>query len=425
MPMPAVAVRALLALALVAFVSGVAHAQEADDPVFRDADGNDPTPAPSEPVLLDADVEVEDSVPTESTTAPALASEADALWRAAAQALADSDPEGARDWWREFASLYPNDERAAAASRLADVITAVVLTPERENTITSQAGRVELAIFSTLYGASVGLLLGIEAAEGANSYSSNAPIWLSLGGAGLGLGLSLAVTRGDHVRPSQAALVTSGGVWGYTIGLELVGGTNVFRTCEEDEFYGDEYCTVSSSAIRMVPLAFSAVAVGSTAYIAHRFPDLPAGDIALVNSGGLWGTSTGVLLALLLNLEGDTTPANAMLPATILGLGAGAALAPRLDISRTRVQLINLSGVLGLGLAAAVGSSANTVDASSWGLLLLGGQTAGLATGALVTRNRPASARASNALNSLQVAPTMVGDGTGRQHRGLMLSGRW
>jgi hypothetical protein len=89
------------------------------------------------------------------------------------------------------------------------------------------------------------------------------------------------------------------------------------------------------------------------------------------------------------------------------------------------VQLINLSGVLGLGLAAAVGSSANTVDASSWGLLLLGGQTAGLATGALVTRNRPASARASNALNSLQVAPTMVGDGTGRQHRGLMLSGRW
>jgi uncharacterized protein YfiM (DUF2279 family) len=423
MPMPAVAVRAPLALAFVAFVSGVAHAQEAEEPVFRDADVEDPTPARSEPVLLDA--EVEDNVPTESTTAPASATEADTLWRAAAQALADSDPEVARDRWREFASLYPNDERAAAASRLADVITAVVLTPERENTITSQAGRVELAIFSTLYGASVGLLLGIEAAEGANSYSSNAPIWLSLGGAGLGLGLSLAVTRGDHVRPSQAALVTSGGVWGYTIGLELVGGTNVFRTCEEDEFYGDEYCTVSSSAIRMVPLAFSAVAVGSTAYIAHRFPDLPAGDIALVNSGGLWGTSTGVLLALLLNLEGDTTPANAMLPATILGLGAGAALAPRLDISRTRVQLINLSGVLGLGLAAAVGSSANTVDASSWGLLLLGGQTAGLATGALVTRNRPASARASNALNSLQVAPTMVGDGTGRQHRGLMLSGRW
>lgn len=405
--MHVVALRALLMLTCMALIPGAARAQEPDEPVLLDEDVEEAVPA---------------VVPPEQ---PQAVSEADVLWRSAAQALADSDPEAARDQWRQFASLYPNDERAAAASRLADVITSVVLTPEREGPITSQAGRVELAIFSTLYGASIGLLVGIEAAEAANTYSANAPIWFSLGGAGLGLGLSLAVTRGDDVRPSQAALVSSGGVWGYVIGLELAGGTNAFRQCEEDEFYGDEYCTVSASAIRMVPLALSAIGVGSTAYLAHRFPDLPAGDIALVNAGGLWGTSTGAFMALILNLEGDTTPANAMLPATILGLGAGAALAPRLDISRTRIQLINLSGLLGLGLAAAIGSSTDTVDGTSWGLLLLGGQAAGLATGAMVTRNRPAGARASNALNSLQVAPTMVGDGTGRQHRGLMLSGRW
>jgi hypothetical protein len=377
------------------------------------------------PVFVDVDAPIQDD--TDSTPAAQVATaenSADAVWRSAALALAEGDASTARDLWREFAERYPADRRAQSAARLAEVITSVELSPTRETDITSQSGRVQLAIFGALYGASVGLLVGLEASE--NSNSGDLPIWLTVAGAGTGLGLTLGVTKGDYVRSSQPAMISSGAIWGYGIGLAIVGSGPMFETCSSEDYDPEyEYCEISPTAFRMIPLALGATAVGVTSYLANRYPDIPSGDIALVNAGGLWGTSTGILAALFFDVDSEYSPVNMLLPGTLLGLTAGGLLAPRLEVSRTRMQLINVSGVLGLGLAGAIGASSDVHDATGWGLLLLGGQTAGLTTGALLTRNRRSSPRATNTLSSLRFAPTMLGDATGRQHRGLVLSGRW
>jgi hypothetical protein len=352
---------------------------------------------------------------------------ADELWELAATALARGDHALAREGWQVFALQFPRDPRAGLAQRLVAAISPGPLAPGRERALTSQTGRVQLALISAFYGASVGLVLGMEVAAGSHSLDPEAPIWLSVAGTGAGLGLSLGLTRGRYIHPSQANLITAGAVWGYALGLGMVAGFPAWEVCQVDRWGPapeDSYawCDVPDRTWRLVPLATSAVAVGSMVALGRRFPDLPAGDIALTNAGGLWGGLTGLWLSMLADANTQHAPPAFMVTGASAGLITGGLLARRLEISRARMQIINLSGGLGLGLAGAVGATADVQDAPAWGGLLIAGQAAGLATGALLTRHRePGTARRAD----LQLAPTMLAGPDGRSRQGVVLSGRW
>jgi hypothetical protein len=139
----------------------------------------------------------------------------------------------------------------------------------------------------------------------------------------------------------------------------------------------------------------------------------------------LWGTATALEFALIAEHEGRHAPIDAMLIGTTVGMGTGIFLATRYNVSRSRVGLINLSGLLGAGLGAAIGATAEVDTTPAWGGLLLGGQTLGLALGAVLTHQRPSRARAERDNGpSVSVAP-LLARGPNGAYRGLTLSSQW
>jgi hypothetical protein len=104
-------------------------------------------------------------------------------------------------------------------------------------------------------------------------------------------------------------------------------------------------------------LAIAGLGIGmSTGFLVARKLDISAGDAALVNSGGTWGTATGALLTQSIFLH----PTSAqfgwfLLGGTTVGVLGGALLGMKLELSRGHVALIDVGGLAGTGLGFALG----------------------------------------------------------------------
>lgn len=329
---------------------------------------------------------------------------------------------------RSFARTWPDDDRSSRAQAVADAVESSGRTG-RETALVQQSGRVELIVFSTLYGTGLGAIVG--------SFDENdgsAAAILSAAGGLVGLTASILVTKDRPVTPSQAALVSAGAVWGF--GLGALGSLTVDPYRQQDqECVGDEFCdydTYRQPRWREWGLGLSIAGLTGTAILASKYPNLPRGDIALVNATGLWGTVfAGEFTALLLGddeIEDYSIPRGAI-AGTLLGLGGGILLANQLDMSANRVRLANLGGFLGAGIGAAIIAQLDFPDTGSVVGIQIVSQTVGITSALLLTRERANNQRRAE-LNvpsarprlAWNVAPTTLNDGQ-RQQMGMMFSG--
>jgi hypothetical protein len=176
-----------------------------------------------------------------------------------------------------------------------------------------------------------------------------------------------------RVSVGTSSTVVGASLWGGLEGL----GTSLLLTSDEN-------------LVAPITMASSALFGAGGAFVADRLR-LSAGDAALVNSGALWGTVTGILTWQ--SFTEETDPIEGLGPPLVLagvnvGLLAGITLAQRYEITRTHAALIDLSGttgtLVGLGVALLL------PDEQQQGRnvhFMLGGMAAGLVLGTILTRN--------------------------------------
>ena len=246
---------------------------------------------------------------------------------------------------------------------------------------TSQSSRVELQVWSTLYGLWLGVAVpGALGASGSEPYG----LGLLLGGPG-GFLAGRALANSRPMSEGQVRAITFGGSWGTWQGF---GWARVLDIGER-EVCDFGFCYTEEAGSRTV---FSSLVVGGLAGIAtgsvlSRRPISP-GTATTVSFGALWGTWFGVAGSVLGNLEGD-----AFLATTLLGGNAGllaaALMAPQWDLTRDRARLISIAGVIG-GLAGGGLDLLIQPDNEKVAIgIPLATSIAGLAMGAVLTRDRP------------------------------------
>jgi len=242
-----------------------------------------------------------------------------------------------------------------------------------------RSGRVELQVWGALYG----LWLGIAVPT---AFGWDEPEAYGAGillGAPAGLLAARAVTRSRDLTEGQTRAITWGGTWGTWQGL---GWAHVFdwgsRTVCDGQFCYEEGETTEAQFKAMIAGGLLGATAGSL--LSRR--TIPAGVAAGAHYGSLWGTWLGVAGGLLGDLDDDD-----LMTATLLagnaGLLAGAWVADRHALSRNRVRLVSLAGLLGglAGLGLDLLIQPDDSDVAIGIPLVLSG--AGLATGAYLTRD--------------------------------------
>lgn len=244
-----------------------------------------------------------------------------------------------------------------------------------------RSGRTELILSAMAYGGVVGPLL-VGALSGSTQFTESgqgvATLLLS-SAAGIGAGFVGAfLTTRNGVPVGTSSLLIGGGGFGSGMGAALALGLGT----SERGIYG-------------ITLLGGAVGITTAALVAH-FAKISEGDAALVNSGGLWGTSGAALLAQAIPWDGARPSAAIsgwfILGGSALGIAAGALSARFLERSRAEVAIVDLSGLvgtaLGFALGYAVGSNGGQSDGIAQGARFgLGGMALGLVSGAFVARN--------------------------------------
>jgi hypothetical protein len=286
-------------------------------------------------------------------------------------------------------------------------------------TASANEGRGRLALWSSLYG----IWLGIATDVMFDVNGTRSAIIAPMVGMGVSLGASLLITA-DHP-------VTTGQAWTIITGLDYASVNGAL--------WGAGF---GLSAKGVVGAAVGTSAVATTAAVWVAAAERPkAGDIELVRSSLLWGTTAGLLGILAVgpsNVSAQTAWKGGAL-AMDLGLLAGVGLASRLDLSRNRVLIIDAGaiggGLVGFGLAWLAGNGASgggrALAAGSLGGLVLGIGVAAIATRNLDRSSGGAQALATPALFSRAAdgrwsvtlpAPTPVLDVTGTRAVGATVS---
>jgi len=263
------------------------------------------------------------------------ADSAEVLLDAASRFAAGGRPDVADALYRSILERFPSTPAAAVARlRLGETRAAG----------TTGSGRVELQVWTTLYG----LWLGV-AIPGALGVEDSEPYGLGLlvgGPAGFLAGKKIAGSRA--LTEGQARAITLGGTWGSWQGLgwaEVLDlGTE--QVCYPDGFSG-EYCYDEGNSSEET---FAAMILGGAAGIAAGAAlssrTISPGVATTANFGGLWGTWLGFGFAYLADLEDD-----ALLAATLMGGNAGllamAVKAPQWNPTRSRARIVSIYGVIG------------------------------------------------------------------------------
>lgn len=309
----------------------------------------------------------------------------DAELHAALEALARGRLEEAQAGLQRFTELYPDDPRAPLAAELATAVSTLddaQRVARANNTASSTASRgtsvadqlrdegstaaaIELVFTLTTYGIWSGVALGL-AADMNSEYLVLVSALTGLGA--LGGGLFYAWDR--PIDSAQSGLVTNGLLYGSWNGLAIA------LMAEAD-----------STTAFVLTWAGSTLGVGTGLLLGNVLEDLDDGDIALANSGGLWGTFVaGMLLAVAAPDGLDTTTVfGVLLAGTDLGLTAMSIASHWIDTSRGRQTLIDLGGLLGAMLGGGILFAADIDDPTAFGLSMLASAGLGITAAALLT----------------------------------------
>lgn len=274
--------------------------------------------------------------PTAAQVTPA--DSAAVLLDAAARFAAEGQGEVAEALYRYILERFPG---TAAAGTARERLTRV------RSFGTQGSGRVELQVWSTLYGLWLGI--AVPGALGADEPEPYGVGLLAGGPVGFLAGRALAGAR--DLTQGQARAITLGGTWGTWQGLGWAEVLDLGQQeiCIEDDVVGggDRYCFESGEGDEERYLAMIlGGAAGITAGYALSKRNISTGAATAANFGALWGSWLGFGTGYLADLEGD-----GLLAATLLGGNAGlvtaAVMAPSWNVSRSRARLVSLYGVMG------------------------------------------------------------------------------
>ena len=229
----------------------------------------------------------------------------------------------------------------------------------------SWVNRAGLVVFGTLFGtwSGIGTAIILDPDEG------------MLGCAGCvagpigGMQASLRLTRDTRLGDGQASLINFGGAWG------IWQATGAAMVADADEK------GVIAASIGGGVLGFAL----SSAIVRGRY--ITPGDATMINFGGLWGTWFALCGAMIADLEDDDDILVSSMIGGDVALITMAVLSPRLNMSRARARLINISGIVGTlyGFGTSV---LFEIDEGSniWSAMCIG-SVLGLAAGTFFTRN--------------------------------------
>lgn len=247
-----------------------------------------------------------------------------------------------------------------------------------------RSGRVELQIWTTLYG----LFLGV-AVPGAFGANDSEPYGLGLlAGGPVGFMAGGLIARSRNLTEGQARAITLGGSWGIWQGAGWAAVLDLGHQeiCIDDAPF-PEYCYEEGDGSEEM---FTSMIVGSLAGMvagaALSTRPITPGTATTVNFGALWGTWFGVASGVLLDLEGD-----ALMAATLMGGNAGlvttAVLAPGWNVSRSRARIVSIFGVIGGLSGLGIDLLAQPDDDKTAIGIPLGTSVVGLALGMMRTRD--------------------------------------
>ena len=184
---------------------------------------------------------------------------------------------------------------------------------------------------------------------------------------------SLSLTRESKLTDGQASLITLGGTWGI---WQAVGAASLAGASEK-------VAVGASMAGGTIGLALAGNIVNDR--------DISRGDATLINLGGTWGTWLAICGAMAAR-DRSSDSSNFVLGSAMTGGNIGlltmAGWSTKLDMSRARARLINISGVVGTlyGLGTNILLDIESEDRTAWALMGIG-SVVGLAAGAYLTRN--------------------------------------
>lgn len=258
-----------------------------------------------------------------------------------------------------------------------------VVTPARP-TVLDRAGRPELAVFGTCYGALNGIFLATVADFGADGTVLSA---LAGGATGFYVPWNWSSTR--SVSNARASYIAFGGSWGMWQGI------------------GWPYVLFDDPSGKGALVAGMVTGASGTlvaTYVTERH-NVSSGDYEMMSSMAGWTSAYGLWGAILAEADGRRVVFGSILAAGDLGVLTGLYLARRVEISTDRVRLINLGGGLGALAGTATVFLANVDDGRTALSAVMGGATAGLIVGWLTTRDydKPTG------VGSIRFGPTLVG----------------
>ncbi|MBK9035363.1 MAG: PEGA domain-containing protein [Myxococcales bacterium] len=225
--------------------------------------------------------------------------------------------------------------------------------------------------------------------------------WLAIGGTtafGTYIGSSVGAIIGGDNAAAGAGLggLVAGAVGGYVLVPEDIhqGTASLLLTATTAGIIGGlELGTALSDDNRLVTsTTLAGSVVGATAAVlVVRQTAVSDGQAALVNSGLLWGTISGLLFTQVF-IGSERTDVALTAAGSNLGLLTGIVLARRYDVSRRRSIYIDLAGAAGLVAGLAVqngvqssGTGSNSDESRSH--FTLAGMAVGLGLGIYLTRN--------------------------------------
>jgi hypothetical protein len=243
---------------------------------------------------------------------------------------------------------------------------------------TRSPGRAVLALNSAVLGGYIGLSL--QRASGSDDARLTYP--LTALGAFMGIGASMIVADEWDVRLGDAWYLAAGAWWPAAAGLLLADGYDV-EPVEDRYVYG---------------LAGAGAGI-TLATVALSFHGMRDGGATLTHSGGALGTLLGGVMQAWYEGSTELKPTRGMGYGAALGVLVAGAAATQVEVSSSRVLLVDLMAGLGglTGAAAAspavFGDKVTKGEKRAWLASVAMGTVLGGAVGFAVTRPEPAHKR--------------------------------